>query len=52
MHLIFVKNANKISKKTKKMLKLYNMTKKETRPGVNCAEVCNPQATTVEVGTG
>ena len=39
-------------KKTKKRLKLYNMTKKETRPGVNCAEVCNPQATTVEVGTG
>ena len=23
----------------------------KTRPGVNCAEVCNPQATTVQVGT-
>ena len=28
------------------------LIREKTRPRVNCAEVCNPQAATVEVGTG
>ena len=37
---------------TKQMAYANQVKITRTRPRVNCAEVCNPQATTVHVGTG